>query len=300
MDIKQLRYFVAVAEELHFGRAAARLFISQPALSFDIKKLEKQLGTQLLLRNNKSVRLTSAGETLVTEARNLLVQLAQAKQLTIRSAQGLAGRLRVGFVSSMLHRGLPSAAKSFQQTHPDTDVVLVEMNSAEQAQALQRGQIDIGFVHWGKVAAGISSELLMKDPFVCCLPSGHEFAQLKVLDLNDLEAEGFILFPRAVSPHYHDLIVARCVSAGFSPIIRHEARLWQTIVTMVALGMGVALVPKTLSRAWTQNVYYVDIKQQGSLSETHAIYAGGTPSNAAKDFLTMLRDNLPLDSIPPT
>lgn len=107
MDLRQLRYFIAVAEELHFGRAAARLFISQPALSFDIKKLEEQLGTQLLLRNNKSVKLTGAGQVLLVEARNLLLQAEKVKRLTQLSAEGDVGQLRVGFVNSMLYRGLP-------------------------------------------------------------------------------------------------------------------------------------------------------------------------------------------------
>lgn len=109
MDLRQLRYFIAVAEELHFGRAAARLFISQPALSFDIKKLEEQLGTQLLLRNNKSVKLTGAGQVLLVEARNLLLQAEKVKRLTQLSAEGDVGQLRVGFVNSMLYRGLPRA-----------------------------------------------------------------------------------------------------------------------------------------------------------------------------------------------
>lgn len=173
MDLRQLRYFIAVAEELHFGRAAARLFISQPALSFDIKKLEEQLGTQLLLRNNKSVKLTGAGQVLLVEARNLLLQAEKVKRLTQLSAEGDVGQLRVGFVNSMLYRGLPRAMSRFEREHPNMEVVLGEMNSAEQAQALQRGQIDLGFVHWGRLPAEIVSEPLISDPFLCCLPAGH-------------------------------------------------------------------------------------------------------------------------------
>lgn len=293
MDFKQLRYFIAVAEELHFGRAAARLFISQPALSFDIKKMEEQLGVQLLLRNNKSVKLTSAGETLLTESRTLLVQLEQVKRLTLRSSQGLSGRLRVGFVNSMLHRGLPCATQRFQEENPGVEVVLVEMNTAEQAYALQRGQIDLGFVHWGRVSPGITSELLMTDPFVCCLPMQHPAATRSSIALSELSEDGFILFPRAASPHYHDLIVSLCVSSGFSPIIRHEARLWQTITTMVGLGMGVALVPRTLVNAWQADVQYVEINRPEVRSETHAIYIEGAASQSAQSFLAILRSCLP-------
>ncbi|MFJ4066238.1 LysR family transcriptional regulator [Pseudomonas sp. NPDC089996] len=293
MDLKHLRYFIAVAEELHFGRAAARLFISQPALSFDIKKLEEQLDTQLFVRTNKFVKLTGAGETLLAEARNLLVQVEQMKALTKRSAAGFIGRVRIGFVNSMLHRGLPQAVERFQQSNPGVEVVLIEMNSAEQMTAIQRGQIDLGFVHGGMTSPGVASELVIADPFVCCVPASHPAAGRRKIDLADLRDEGFILFPRAVSPHYHDLIVARCVGAGFSPIIRHEARLWQTIVTMVSMGMGVALVPKTLSQAWPDNLYYAEIDQAGALSETHAIYPEAAPAVSRQAFLKTLREYLP-------
>ena len=129
MDLKQLRYFIAVAEELHFGRAAARLFISQPALSFDIKKLEEQLGIQLLVRNNKSVKLTNAGQVLLDEARSLLLQAEKVKRLTLLSAEGAVGQLRVGFVNSMLYRGLPRAMARFEAEQPNMEVLLMEMNT---------------------------------------------------------------------------------------------------------------------------------------------------------------------------
>ena len=135
MDLKQLRYFVAVAEELHFGRAAQRLFISQPALSFDIRKFEGQLGVQLLARTNKSVALTNAGQVLLDEARKLLQQAAEVERITQRSAHGLAGRLRVGFVNSMLYRGLPRAVQRFEADHPAVEIILREMNTGEQVQA---------------------------------------------------------------------------------------------------------------------------------------------------------------------
>ncbi|AUF99847.1 MULTISPECIES: LysR family transcriptional regulator [Pseudomonas] len=289
MDLKQLRYFVAVAEELHFGRAATRLFISQPALSFDIKKLESQLDVQLLSRNNKSVSLTNAGQVLLDEARYLLLRAEQARRLTLRSAQGFVGRLSIGFVNSILHRGLPQAVKTFEQDHPDTEIVLMEMNSAEQAQALQRGQIDIGFVHWSHFPESIRGEPVLAEPFLCCLPQGHRLADKARIDLAQLANDDFILFPRNVSPHYHDLIIARCVAAGFSPRIRHETRLWQTVVAMVAYEMGVALVPQTLAGTWKEGVHYCEISGDGALSEVHAIRHADNPSAAAESFLTVLK-----------
>ncbi|WP_025130235.1 LysR family transcriptional regulator [Pseudomonas sp. PH1b] len=293
MDLKQLRYFVAVAEELHFGRAASRLCISQPALSFDIKKLEGQLDIQLLNRNNKSVSLTNAGQVLLEEARYLLLRAEQARRLTQRSAEGFAGRLSLGFVNSILHRGLPQAVKAFERDHPDTEIVLMEMNSADQAQALQRGQIDLGFVHGGTFAAGIHSETLLAEPFLCCLPLGHRLAQVSRIDLAQLANDDFILFPREVSPHYHDLIIARCVAAGFSPRIRHETRLWQTVVAMVTHEMGVALVPQTLAMIGQPGVRYCEIEGPGAPSQILAIRLEAKPSAAAENFLGTLKSLLP-------
>lgn len=280
MELKQLRYFVAVAEELHFGRAARRLFISQPALSFDIRKFEEQLGVQLLERTNKAVALTNAGYVLLEEARRLLEQADEVRRIAERSAHGLAGRLRIGFVNSMLYRGLPEAVRRFEADHPAVEVVLREMNTIEQVHALQRLQIDLGFAHWGRFPAEVQSEPLFSEPFLCCLPAGHPLARRKRIELATLAREPFILFPRSVSPHYHDQIIATCVEAGFSPQIRHEARLWQTVVTMVEFGMGIALVPAALGnmggeravfRPLASNPYESKVLKLVRTGETNAI-----------------------------
>ncbi len=260
MDLKQFRYFVAVAEELHFGRAAKRLFISQPALSFDIRKFEDQLGVQLLARTNKSVALTNAGQVLLGEARRLLLQASEAQRITVRSAHGLAGRLRIGFVNSMLYRGMPQAVSRFETDYPGVEIVLKEMNTSEQVHAIQRMQIDMGCAHWGNFPSDVIS---YADFFgaVSVLPArDHPLARKRRVDLRALAQEPFILFPRTVSPHYHDLIIAQCVGAGFSPLIRHEARLWQTVVTMVGFGMGVALVPYTLRQVQDPRVCFLPLQ----------------------------------------
>ncbi|GAB3626156.1 LysR family transcriptional regulator [Pandoraea terrae] len=290
MDLKQLRYFVAVAEELHFGRAAKRLFISQPALSFDIRKFEEQLGVQLLSRTNKMVALTNAGQVLLHEAHKLLQQASEVERLTQRSAHGLAGRLRIGFVNSMLYRGLPSAAKRFEADHPAVEIILTEMNTSEQVQAVQRMQIDLGCAYWGNFPAEVVSAPMFSEPFLCCLPVGHPFARNKSVDLGALAQEPFILFPRTVSPHYHDLITALCVDAGFSPVIRHEARLWQTVVTMVGFGMGVALVPKTLEQAGDARVRFVPLARNEKASPVLSLRRAGAAEPATERFLEYLHE----------
>lgn len=284
MELKQLRYFVAVAEELHFGRAARRLFISQPALSFDIRKFEAQLGVQLLERTNKAVALTNAGHVLLEEARRLLEQADEVRRIAGRSAHGLAGRLRIGFVNSMLYRGLPEAVRRFEADHPAVEVVLREMNTAEQAHALQRLQIDLGFAHWGHFPAEVQSEMLFSEPFLCCLPAAHAFARKRRIALAALARESFILFPRSVSPHYHDQIIATCVDAGFSPRIRHEARLWQTVVTMVEAGMGIALVPSALGRAGNERVAFRPLAGNPYESQVLKLVRAGEADRVVRGF----------------
>ncbi|SDD77392.1 LysR family transcriptional regulator [Paraburkholderia lycopersici] len=288
MELKQLRYFVAVAEELHFGRAARRLFISQPALSFDIRKFEEQLGVQLLERTNRAVALTNAGNVLLEEARRLLEQAEEVRCIAARSAHGLAGRLRIGFVNSMLYRGLPEAVRRFEVDHPAVEVVLREMNTAEQVQALQRLQIDLGFAHWGRFPAEVRSDVLFSEPFLCCLPEGHRLARKRRIELATLAREPFILFPRSVSPHYHDQIIATCVEAGFSPQIRHEARLWQTVVTMVEFGMGIALVPAALGAAGGARVVFRPLASNPYESQVLRLVRAGEANALAQGFASCL------------
>lgn len=290
MDLKQLRYFVAVAEELHFGRAAKRLFISQPALSFDIRKFEDELGVQLLARTSKSVALTNAGEVLLGEARRLLLQAQEAERLTIRSASGLAGRLRIGFVNSMLYRGLPQAARRFEADYPNVEIVLKEMNTQEQVQAIQRAQIDLGYAHWGNFPPDVVSETLYSEPFLCCLPAAHPLARRKRIALAALAKEPFILFPRDAAPHYHDLIIAQCVSAGFSPLIRHEARLWQTVLSMVEFEMGIALVPRVLQQVHNERLRYRPLENGTLESHTLQLRHAGDVEPVAERFAAYLND----------
>ncbi|WP_431819935.1 LysR family transcriptional regulator [Burkholderia sp. F1] len=296
MELKQLRYFVAVAEELHFGRAAKRLFISQPALSFDIRKFEDALGVQLFARTSKSVALTNAGEVLLGEARRLLLQAAEAERLTVRSASGYAGRLRVGFVHSMLYRGLPDAVRRFEADYPGVEIVLAEMNTQAQVQAIQRGQIDLGYTHWGHFPPEVDSTPIYAEPFVCCLPAGHPLARRRQVALAALADEPFILFPRDAAPHYHDLIIAQCVNAGFSPLIRHEARLWQTILSMIEFGMGVALVPRVLQQVKSDRLAFRPLKDAPLESRTLELKRGGSAEPVALRFADYLRASI--DALP--
>lgn len=288
MELKQLKYFIAVAEELHFGRAARRLFISQPALSFDIRRFEERLGVKLLERSNKAVSLTNAGHVLLGEALRLVQQADEATALVRQSAHGLGGRLRIGFVNSMLYRGLPEAVQRFEAAHPLVEVILKEMNTAEQARALQQMHIDVGLAHWGHFPAEVEAHPWKTEALLCCLPVHHRLAQAERIDLRELAHEPFILFPRSVSPHYHDQIIATCMDAGFSPRIRHETRLWQTVVTMVEFDMGISLVPQALASMLVDNAVFRPLSHNPFPSQILWLTRSDSDSDAARSFVELL------------
>ena len=246
MELRHLRYFSVLAEELHFGRAARRLSISQPPLSVAIRQLEESVGARLFERNSKEVRLTQAGEALRISARRLLQQAEEAALEARDVAAGSAGRLRIGFVGAMLYRGLPQALRAFQAKHPAVRVTLSELNSGVQISELLHDRLDLGFVHASRMPPELQHRLLLSEPFVCCLPAGHALARKRVLAPADLRGQPFVLFSREASPDYHERILSICADAGFLPEVRHEVRHWLAVVSLVSQGMGVALVPQAM------------------------------------------------------
>lgn len=293
MELRQLRYFVATADELHFGRAAQRLHISQPALSFDIRKFETQLGVKLFTRTKKQVTLTPAGQLLLERARNLLHEANEAEQLVQQSTFGISGRLHVGFVNAMLFRGLPDAVAKFSRQSPEIEVILKEMNTEEQVSALAHHRIDLGCVHATRISdAHVASRPLLSEPFVCCLPTSHPLSGNREVALHDLADAPFICFPRTVSPHYHDRIIALCVAAGFSPWIRHEVRLWQTVITMVEYGMGVALVPRSLHTRFSPAAHFLPLSDVSGTSELYLVHRHGPEDAITQQFADILTQSV--------
>lgn len=189
MELRHLRYFAAVADELHFGRAAGRLAISQPPLSLAIRQLEDELGAKLFERDSKRVALTPAGEAFLDDVRHLLAQSGEAAEHARRVAGGSTGRLRVGFSGSMLYRGLPQAVAAYRSAWPGVVLTLVELNSAEQIDALAHDRLEAGFVHVPQVPDGLDGLLVADEPFVACLPEGHALARSSRLDLRELAAD---------------------------------------------------------------------------------------------------------------
>ena len=278
MELRHLRYFVVLAEELHFGRAARRLAISQPPLSVAIRQLEESVGAQLFERNSKAVRLTAAGQTLELSARTLLRDAEEAATEARQVAQGSAGRLRIGFVGAMLYRGLPQALTRFQAAHPAVRVSLVELNSGEQMTELLQDRMDVGFVHTGRVPAELQARLLVSEPFVACLPAAHRLARKRAVALADLRGEPFVLFSRSASPDYHARILAICAKAGFWPEVRQEVRHWLAVVSMVSQGLGVALVPDAMRHSALKGAVFRPLEEATPPSEAYGVWPAGSPN----------------------
>ena len=284
MELRHLRYFSVLADELHFGRAAQRLAISQPPLSVAIRQLEEAVGTRLFDRNSKTVRLTPAGQALRASARRLLRQAEEAALEARDVAAGSAGLLRIGFVGAMLYRGLPQALRAFQAQHPAVRISLAELNSGEQVTELLHDRLDLGFMHTARMPRDLSCRLLLTEPFVACLPSGHALARKRVLAPTDLREQPFVLFARASSPDYHERILSICAQAGFLPEVRHEVRHWLAVVSLVAQGLGVALVPQAMQRSALRGAVFRPLEGVTAQSEAYGVWRPG-PQNVLVEGL---------------
>jgi DNA-binding transcriptional LysR family regulator len=299
MELRHLRYFSVLAEELHFGRAARRLSISQPPLSVAIRQLEDSVGARLFERNSKEVRLTHAGEALRISARRLLQQAQEAATEARDVASGSAGRLRIGFVGAMLYRGLPPALRAFQAKHPAVRITLNELNSGVQIAELLHDRLDLGFVHTSRMPPELHHRLLLSEPFVCCLPAGHALARKKVLAPADLRDQPFVLFSREASPDYHERILSICADAGFLPEVRHEVRHWLAVVSLVSQGMGVALVPQAMRNSALRGAVFRPLDRAVAQSEAYGVWRTGPPNVLVERLLQGVANAQPATAGPP-
>ena len=290
MEFRHLRYFLVLAEELHFGRAARRLSISQPPLSLNIQQLEASVGARLFTRNSKQVTLTAAGLAFVPAAQALLDQAAQAARHARDVGQGMAGSLSIGFAGTMLYSGLPDILARFQAQHPLLRLMLKELSSSEQLIELAHDRLDIGFVHTTRVPPELSQILVSSQALVGCLPAGHRLAQQATLSLKALQGEPFAVVSRAVSPDYHERILGICTDAGFHPEIRYELRHWLSVVSLVSQGMGVALVPAALGRSAMAGTVFIPLDRATTPYDTHCLWKTARDNPALALFIQAVCD----------
>ena len=288
-DLRRLRYFVAVAEELHFGRAARRLNLSQPPLSVQIRTLEREIGTPLLVRNQRRVALTEPGRVLLDEARRLIGQAEAAVVHVRRAASGAVGRLAIGFVSTVDYSILPSLVRRFRQKHPGVALKLLELTSDRQQSLLQAGELDLGLSILPRPAPGLAQRPVFREPLIAAVPAAHRLARSRRrIGVRALADDGFIHFPRELAPGLYDLVIAACQRAGFTPRLAQEAIQMQTILGLVAAGLGVALVPACMANLRRAGLRYLALDAAGSIVETAALWHADNRSPALAALLAEL------------
>ncbi|MEH2232305.1 MAG: LysR family transcriptional regulator [Nostoc sp.] len=261
MELRHLRYFVTLAEELHFGRAAERLHIAQPPLSQQIRQLEAELGFELFHRTKRKVQLTEAGQVFLGEVEQIMRQLQQAIQVGRQTSRGEIGQLVVGFVSSAAYNILPIILRTFRSYVPGVSIELRELTTDQQLEWLREGRMDVGLLRPPVEENRFSCETIFQESLMVALPEAHLLASQSNVCLTSLANEPFILFPRILAPGLYDLIISLCQQAGFSPKVAQEAIQMQTIVSLVAAEMGVALVPASLQNLQRIGVIYKTVQE---------------------------------------
>ncbi len=289
MEMRQLRYFVAVAEELHFGRAAARLNISQPPLSQQILKLEEELGVRLFLRNKHKVELTEAGDYLLGRAAHILSEAAAAMRDTKRAEDGQIGYLEIGHSPSADLIVLPKIIAKFKLARPDVGLRFNAMNSIAQIEALRRNAIQIGVVRLPIEPGEHHVVPVFREPLVVVIPARHRLSGRRTVRLRDLANEPMVLFPRKNSPAYFDLIATICRKAGFILNVAQECETIQTVISLVAMGSGISLQPESVKQMKRRGVVFRPLEPPAPVVEIGVAYMPQNRSRAVAEFVAIAR-----------
>jgi DNA-binding transcriptional LysR family regulator len=290
MELRHLRYFVAVADELHFSRAAAHLHVAQPALSQQIRQLEDELGLELFRRTKRRVELTDGGRVVLEEARRTLAQSDRVISAAHRAAQGTAGYLGVGFSSSAPYTTLPAILRGFRAQFPDIVLNLHERSTEEQIDLLGAGTIDIGFVRRPVENApeALIIKTILREPLMVALPHDHRLRFTPTVAVRALASEPFILFPRHAAPGLYDQIGALCRRAGFAPTVAQEAVQMQTIVSLVSAGLGVAIVPESIRNLHREHVLYRALSPGSARTQMAIAYDRRNESKGLESFVRIV------------
>ncbi|WP_175675162.1 LysR substrate-binding domain-containing protein [Burkholderia ambifaria] len=293
-DLRQWRYFVTVADERHFGRAAERLSMTQPPLSQAIRALEEALGVALFVRTKRSVALTAVGAALLPDVRRLLASADALPPLARRLARGEAGSLSLAFVSTADYGLLPSLLRAFGARYPQVRLQLAEATSDVQIDELVAGRIDAGLVIPPvppRHAAGLSYLPVVREPLVVAMPaaSAPDGPEDEPVHLADLAALPLVIFPRRLAPGFYDIITGCYGAAGETPHIGQEAIQMQTIVSLVSAGMGVALVPQSLRNLRRTGVVYRPLAGDAPVVETGLVWRTGDVSPVLAGFIDVVR-----------
>jgi len=293
MELRHLRYFIAVAQELHFTRAAERLGIGQPPLSQQIQQLERELGVTLLLRGRRGVELTDAGLAFRDEAMRVLGAAERAIETAKRVGNSEIDKLTIGFtVSASIHPFVPRVIQACRTRFPKIEIILLQQTTNALVAALRDEQVDVAFIRApAPEVPGVQVETLLHEPLVAVLPSSHQLAGRRAISLKELNGEPFIFYPRKVGTGIYDAVVHACQSCGFIPEVRLEVPEMTSVITFVAAGMGVSLVPETMRQLRAEGVTYVSIEDE-EVPQAHLAIAFNQRalSMALSHFITGVRE----------
>jgi DNA-binding transcriptional LysR family regulator len=284
LELRHLRYFVAVAEELNFSRAAARLHMAQPPLSAAIRQLEQELGTELLVRTTREVRLTEAGTTFLGGARRTLAELERARTEAQRAAAGEIGQLRVGFSWSARFETLPAIGRSFRLSHPDVSLLTEEMWNARMLPALRSGAIDLAVSLCPEIANECTYLPIRSEPVVALLAQRHPLASQQEIELRALADEEFLLFPRELAPRLYEFMIGLCRRAGFEPVVRGDSFHSGWELQILADADVVALAPACVALDLPNGIAAVVIADPQEQFETAIVCRKDDPSPTNRAF----------------
>lgn len=297
IELRHLRYFLAVAETLHFGRAAERLGMSQPPLSQQIRQLETLLGARLFLRSNRRVELTDAGQVLQAQALDILQRVDKAIDMTQRAQRGETGELRIGLTrATLLSAQIPRAIFAYRQQFPQVQLQLRELNTLQQIDALLERELDIGIIRKRTLPSLLTSQKLFSDPLVLVAHADHP--ALRGLDptasisLRTFAHEPFVGFQREVGTGIHDHVIALCRNAGFTPRIVQEAGESSTLISLAAAGLGVSVLPSSCSHIHVEGARFVALSDRAASSEVHLAYRRDAATPLVRQFSRLLRDGI--------
>jgi DNA-binding transcriptional LysR family regulator len=283
-ELRQLRYFLAVADELNFSRAARRLNMAQPPLSVAIRQLEQELGTPLFLRNSREVKLTEAGAAFVEGAKQTLAEADAAVAAARRAAEGELGSLRLGYSWSARFETLPALGQAFKSSRPDVEVLAEEMWNGRMPAALRARTIDVAVALCPEIAGELAYAPIRSEAVVALLPAGHALAGEDEIDLATLAEEDFMFFPRDLGPRLHDFLVSLCRRAGFEP--RRDGESFHTRWTIGSWDSDtVALVPRSVSLELPEGVVAVPITAPADPLETQLVWRGDDDSPTVAAFV---------------
>jgi len=288
MELRTLRSFLAVAEELHFGRAAERVGVSQPSLSQHIARLEAELGTALFERTSRRVRLTSAGAALIPGARRAVIEVERAARAARDAASGGSGELLIGALGSALNGALPPLVRAFTAQNPDVDVDIRQLDTAEQLAALQDRRLDVGFIRSAQPAPGLIVTTIAEEPLVAVLPADHPLAADPALALDALADEPFVFWPRQASVDFYDDVINACRHVGFSPRVKFEAHGAETLLGLIAAGLGVSVQPEPYRNLARTGVAFRPLAAPAPTTTLQVARRRGDSSPVVRRFLAVV------------